>query len=74
MSRTSMKVHAYFREKIINGINKDGEVAHFIPDWAKKLGVKFSDVDQPNIEVKDLITEIRRYLFFFICPTLIYRD
>jgi hypothetical protein len=38
MARMSMKVHAYFREKLINGINKDGEIAKFIPQWAKKMG------------------------------------
>jgi len=46
-----MKVHAYFREKTINGINKNGEIALFIPDWAKKLGIKESDLDQPEIDI-----------------------
>ncbi len=31
MARMSMKMHAYFREKIVNGINRDGEIAKFIP-------------------------------------------
>lgn len=31
MARMSMKMHAYFREKMVNGINKDGEIAKFIP-------------------------------------------
>ena len=31
MVRIGMKIHAYFREKIINGINKDGEIAKFVP-------------------------------------------
>jgi len=51
LARVSMKVHAYFREKMINGINKDGEMARFIPEWAKKLGVKESDLDQPQIDI-----------------------
>lgn len=69
-----MKIHAYFREKMINGINKDGELANFIPDWAKKLGIKKEDLDQPKINVLDNLTEVKRYLYFFISPTLIYRD
>jgi hypothetical protein len=31
MARMSMKIHAYFREKLVNGINKDGDIAKFIP-------------------------------------------
>lgn len=27
MARTSMKIHAYFREKLINCINKDSDLA-----------------------------------------------
>lgn len=27
MSRVSMKVHGYFREKLINGLYKDGPIA-----------------------------------------------
>lgn len=45
MARSGMKVHAYYREKIINGINRNGEFAMFIPEWAKKQGVKESDLD-----------------------------
>lgn len=40
MARLNMKVHAYFREKVINGLNKDGEVALFVPEWAKRSGMK----------------------------------
>ena len=40
MARLLMKVHAYFREKIVNSINKDGEVSLFIPEWAKRQGMK----------------------------------
>jgi hypothetical protein len=45
MARMSMKMHAYFREKIVNGLNKDGEIALFIPDWAKKQGQRVEDID-----------------------------
>lgn len=45
MARAGMKVHAYYREKIINGLNRHGDIAKFIPEWAKKQGVKESDLD-----------------------------
>ena len=38
-ARISMKVHSYFREKMLNGINKDSHWAKFIPEWAVKSGV-----------------------------------
>jgi hypothetical protein len=31
MARMSMKIHAYYREKIINGLEKYSDVANFIP-------------------------------------------
>jgi hypothetical protein len=34
MARLCMKMHAYFREKIVNGLPKYSEVANFIPQWA----------------------------------------
>ena len=55
MARVTMKVHAYFREKIINGVNKDGYYATFIPDWAIKAGITIEDLDQPKIEVSGKI-------------------
>lgn len=51
MSRCAMKVHAYFREKIVNGINRNSEYTRFIPEWAKKQGVKEEDLDLPCISV-----------------------
>lgn len=47
----TMKVHSYFREKIINGLNKDGYYATFIPEWAVKSGITRADLDQPKIEI-----------------------
>jgi hypothetical protein len=45
MARLSMKMHAYFREKILNAILKDSSIALFIPEWAKKQGMKVQDLD-----------------------------
>lgn len=51
-ARISMKVHAYFREKMLNGVNKDSHWAKFIPDWAAKVGVTEKDLDLPNITIE----------------------
>lgn len=74
MARCGMKVHAYYREKIVNGINRSSEFALYIPDWAVKEGVKIGDLDQPDISIGCLSTELKRYGYFFLAPTLIYRD
>jgi len=73
-ARISMKVHAYFREKMLNGINKDSKYAKFIPNWAIKRGVTEEDLDLPNITIEDFGTELKRYFYFFFCPSLVYRD
>lgn len=36
MCRLSMKMHAYFREKLIYGRKGMEEIGDFIPEWAKK--------------------------------------
>jgi len=38
MARIAMKVHAYFREKVVNVVKKDSDIATFIPEWARKMG------------------------------------
>lgn len=58
MARISMKIHAYFREKMINALYREGEIALFIPDWAKKLGTIIEDLDQPAITIEGFSTEI----------------
>jgi hypothetical protein len=47
-----MKMHAYFREKMVNSIYKSGEYALFVPEWAKNRGFKAEDIDQPNITIE----------------------
>jgi hypothetical protein len=36
MARMSMKMHAYFREKMLYGRKGNEEYGNFIPDWAKR--------------------------------------
>jgi len=39
IARMSMKVHAYYREKVLYGIYSDSVYAKFIPKWAANAGV-----------------------------------
>lgn len=52
MSRIAMKVHAYLREKVVNVVLKGGEIATFIPDWARKMGQTIEDLDVPIITIE----------------------
>lgn len=74
MARMSMKTHAYFREKVVIGCKLHLEFAKFIPGWAKRRGQKESDLDLPEIDVQDLWTEYKRFLYYHFSPTLVYRD
>jgi hypothetical protein len=74
MARMSMKMHAYFREKISIGTGIHDDFAKFIPNWAKKRGITENDLDLPKITIEDFGTEIKRFVYFHFAPTLIYRD
>ena len=70
MARLSMKIHAYFREKLLYGLkNFHMKIALFSPQ--KK---DFSDDKMPLINIDTLEEEIKRFIFFTFCPSLIYRD
>ena len=73
MCRISMKIHSYFREKMLFGMGY-GEYSTFIPENLKKRGVTIKDLSLPEMNVMDIWTEIKRFTFFFFSPTLIYRD
>ena len=36
--------------------------------------MKESDLDTPEIDVGDFKVEMKRFIFFFFAPTLVYRD
>eukprot|EP00347_Sterkiella_histriomuscorum_P008862 403343458 len=74
MARCGMKVHAYFREKILNGIHRNSELSLYIPQWAAKQGIQVGDLDIPDISVGSMKTEFQRFAYFFLAPTLLYRD
>lgn len=73
MVRMSLKAHSYLREKLLFG-NGDNEYSTFIPESLLKKGVTIKSLNIPKIQIKDLATELKRFLYFFFAPTLIYRD
>jgi sterol O-acyltransferase len=73
MARISMKMHSYFREKMLFGMGKN-EYSHYIPPNLIQKGITIQDLTLPTITVEDEFTELRRFIYFFFAPTLIYRD
>lgn len=74
MARISMKLHAYFREKMVNAVVKDKSLTEFIPEWGHKLGITVEELDLPVITLECMQTELARFGYFFLAPTLVYRD
>ncbi len=69
LARTSLKIHAYFREKMLFGFaNMNKLYVEFKPKNVTEAPVV------PCIDIKDFQTEFFRYLYFLFCPSLIYRD
>lgn len=73
MTRFSMKMHSYFREKLLYGMGPN-PYRTFIPAWAVREGVTEEHLARPEIALGDLQEEIGRYIYFLFAPTLIYRD
>ena len=76
-ARMSMKTHAYIRDKLMFG-RKDNikarEYAEFMPEYCKKLGVTVEDLNLPDITIESTYVELNRMAYFFLVPSLIYRD
>lgn len=73
MARISMKMHSYFREKMLFGI-PNNHYALYIPPSLKSKGITIEDLHLPLITIEDEFTELKRFIYFFFAPTLIYRD
>mmetsp|Transcript_31918 Transcript_31918/g.28276 ORF Transcript_31918/g.28276 Transcript_31918/m.28276 type:complete len:226 (+) Transcript_31918:785-1462(+) len=72
MARFAMKIHAYFREKLLHCT--PNQYLKFIPSFAKKRGVTFKDLNMPKITKSSLWTELKLFNYFLWIPTLVYRD
>ena len=69
MVRFMMKMHSYFREKMLYGLKEyHMEYATFSPSSRNTSG------EILEITIEDYITELKRYAYYFFCPSLIYRD
>jgi sterol O-acyltransferase len=69
MVRISLKIHAYFREKILFGL-RDYHMKYII---FSPHGTIDSD-SIPEIEIGSISREIHKFTYFLFCPSLIYRD
>ena len=68
-TRIILKLHSYFREKILYGLKEfHMEYVNFSPSS------RTSSVEIVNITIGDYYTELKRFIYFFFCPSLIYRD
>ncbi|CAG9334908.1 unnamed protein product [Blepharisma stoltei] len=73
MIRFIMKMHSYFREKLLYG-NGRNRYSSYIPSHIENLGYSEKDIQRPQINLKDFAKEFKRYTYFLYVPTLIYRD
>lgn len=82
--RSSFKSHAYFRDKIMYGFydlheeyinfnydNSDKKKNNYTPNKEKKYPIKITNL---FTGIESLSVEMRKFLYFFFCPTFIYRD
>jgi sterol O-acyltransferase len=89
-TRFSLKVHGYFREKILYGLKeyhiqytnfsfKRNPTINLNNNIDNNNNISVSDANSNdklhvNIKIHDIKTEFKKFLYFFFCPSLIYRD
>jgi sterol O-acyltransferase len=71
MVRFPMKMHSYFREKLLHG-NGENSYSKFIPEYLK--GLDPPAIQLPQINILNWSQEVQRYTYYLFTPTLIYRD
>lgn len=69
--RISLKIHSYFRNKLL--YCTENKYKHFIPKDLKG-SLKIEDLNIPETNLGSIFVEIKRFSYYFIAPTLIYRD
>ena len=70
-TRMAMKAHSYLRNKLL--YCSDNKFRDKVPAFVLRNS-KAESMKIPNFDLGDISTEIRRFTYFFIAPTLIYRD
>ena len=71
MIRFCMKMHSYFREKMLHGKGPN-KFTPFLPKYA--VGYDQGSIQIPKINILSLAEELQRYTYYQFAPTLIYRD
>jgi sterol O-acyltransferase len=77
MARISLKIHGYYREKMLFGLKEfHMEYATFIPfnNNISKSKTENINLGMPEIKIYTIDIEIKKYLYYLFCPSLIYRD
>jgi sterol O-acyltransferase len=70
MIRFSLKIHAYFREKLLYGLKK----YHLDYCLFSPSRIKNTEESVPDIKIDSIEDEFKKYLYFSFCPSLIFRD
>jgi sterol O-acyltransferase len=68
-ARISMKVHGYFREKMLYGLKEYHQKYSLFSPF--RDGTNSVPTD---IKIFPLITELKKYYYYLLCPSMIYRD
>lgn len=72
--RIQMKIHSYFRMKMLYGTGHN-KYKEFVPAFVKeKLGSFTPEIKLPEIKIEDSATEVQKFTYFLFAPTLLYRD
>lgn len=68
-TRIILKLHSYFREKILFGLKEfHMEYVNFNPSSTSK------SVNIINIKIENYFVELKKFMYYFFCPSLVYRD
>jgi sterol O-acyltransferase len=72
-TRICMKIHGYFREKILYGMKE------YHMDYALFTTCKNTTREEvletiPDIKIENIFAEFKKFLYFIFCPSLIFRD
>ena len=72
--RLMMKIHSYFRTKLLYGWGNNIYI-RFIPDFIKeKVNGANIELNLPEIKIEDGGSEVQKFTYFLFAPTLLYRD
>ncbi|CAD8085668.1 unnamed protein product [Paramecium primaurelia] len=70
--RMMMKNYSYARNKMLYGT--ENKYKYYILQQFEKKGITKQNALLPDINIQSLSQELKRYTYFFLAPTLLYRD